>query len=445
MSDQTKANRQALSLDNTFAITTAHQPNLFLGPLYTITKAISTISICRQLNEAQKTYVYVPVYIIGSEDHDKEELLQVQLFGKTYEWQTAQKGPIGSMIIDESLLELLQLFINALGSGAYALELQKIYLDSFQVGRTISQATFSMFHALLGQEGLIVLDLNQKDVKACMKKEFAAELNDHIAIKKTEEAIAFLSSTYKIQASPRDINLFLLQEGERKRIEASNDLLLELLNNQPELFSPNVMLRPLMQQKIVPSVANIGGAAEVSYWMELKALFDHFEVDFPVLIMRDVMLFLDEKSEQRWTQASLNIQDFFISEEDLKKKIARKDSNWIQIKEQALDQLKELYTSMKNQVEPIDKTLVSSIESEWVKSQKSIEFIDHKVLKAEKRKAEELLLQLEKIKAKVFFQNTLIERKENFASYYVRYGLQMFDLMLDESNVFAKKIKILVK
>jgi uncharacterized protein YllA (UPF0747 family) len=195
----------------------------------------------------------------------------------------------------------------------------------------------------------------------------------------------------------------------------------------------------------VPSVANIGGAAEVSYWMELKALFDHFEVDFPVLIMRDVMLFLDEKSEQRWTQASLNIQDFFISEEDLKKKIARKDSNWIQIKEQALDQLKELYTSMKNQVEPIDKTLVSSIESEWVKSQKSIEFIDHKVLKAEKRKAEELLLQLEKIKAKVFFQNTLIERKENFASYYVRYGLQMFDLMLDESNVFAKKIKILVK
>ncbi len=194
--------------ENGFAVTTAQQPCLFLGPLYTISKAISTIALAEQINARLKSKKVVPIYVIGSEDHDKEELLHCYLFGTKYEWETTQKGAIGAMKVDEGLLKELDKWIEAYGNLPFADELKSIYTASYKLGDSIAQSTQNLLRALLGNYGLIILDINTIDVKQAMKPIFERELKEKYAYNTLQANLDFLSKEYSVQAPPREINLF---------------------------------------------------------------------------------------------------------------------------------------------------------------------------------------------------------------------------------------------
>jgi len=441
LSDEEKKNLHLLK-ENGYAITTAHQPNLFLGPLYTITKAISAIALANKINSELNIKKVVPIFVIGSEDHDQEELLNTHLFSKKYEWTTVQKGAVGSMTIDESFIHLLNEWTNTFGNFPFANELKEIYTSSYLLNDSIAHSTAKILRRLLGQYGLIVLDLNHTEIKEVMISVFEKELTENFASHTLKSQLEYLRKEYSVQAEPRSINLFEYKNGERIRINKVDDTLIENLKSHPGNFSPNVILRPLMQQAVLPSIANIGGGAEVSYWLQLKPLFDAAKIDFPVIILRDIFSPLDKKSFDKWTENKLELFDFFISVEELKKKIALQNSNlesdFKNIEIATVEKFKEL----ENKLVTIDKSLAGSYQGELVKLQKSIEQLYSKAVKAEKKKSEDLINSLEKIKHKVFEANHLIERKENFSSYYLRYGNTWLENMIQSADPLKGEWKL---
>lgn len=428
-----KENLERLKQDG-FAVTTAHQPCLFMGPLYTITKAISTIALAQKLNKELGENKITPIYVIGSEDHDKDELLHTYLFGKKYEWQTEQQGSVGGMKIDSLLLQLLDEWMNSFGNLPFANELKEIYRSAYTQGNTITQSTQSILRSLFASYGLIVLDLNLPEVKAMMVSVFTKELENNFSEKTLKPQLDFIAQHYTVQAPPRLINLFEYKDGQRIRIDEVDASLIEKLKNYPEKFSPNVILRPLMQQMALPSIANIGGGAEVAYWLQLKPIFDIEKIDFPVILLRDIFSPIDEKSWKKWTNEGLNEKDFFLSIDDLKKKIVLQNSSLENDFAEIEKQLIQNFSSLETIISSIDKSLIGSYESELVKLKKSLEMLYGKMIKAEKRKNEDGLNSLEKIKNKIFEGNLLIERKENFSSYYLRYGRTWLENMIAEAN-----------
>ncbi|MFN5849108.1 MAG: bacillithiol biosynthesis cysteine-adding enzyme BshC, partial [Chitinophagales bacterium] len=441
LSDKEKENINLLRT-NGFAVTTAHQPNLFTGPLYTITKAISTIALANRLNAELGKKKVVPIFVIGSEDHDKEELLHTYLFGKKFEWTTSQKGPIGSMIIDDSFIQVLHEWLGVFGTMPYAEELKAAYLSSYVLNCTIAEGFASLLKKQLGKYGLIVLDLNMREVKEVMVPVFEKELKENYSFNALKSNLEFIRENYSVQAEPREINLFEYKDGERTRIDKVNDHLIAKLKSSPERFSPNVILRPLMQQTVLPSIANLGGGAEVSYWLQLKPIFESAHVDFPVILLRDIISVLDTKSWEKWTSSGYSELDFFLPIDALKKKIALKDSDLELEFSRVEKELTIQFSSLETLMTSIDKSLQGSYESELVKLKKSLELLYGKALKAEKRKHEESIAALEKIKSKVFEDNYLIERKENFSAYYLKGGKDWVEAMIANANPLDAKWKL---
>lgn len=432
----------ALLRHSGFAITTAHQPNLFLGPLYTITKAVSTIALANKLNEALGETRVVPIFVIGSEDHDKEELLHTYLFGKKHEWVTNQQGSIGSMKIDDSFNLLLDEWLNGFGNMPYAEELTKLFQACYHQGNTIAESFGLFLKQVFGRHGLIVLDLNQKEVKHTMIPIFQKELEENYSMNSLKSNLEYLKSEYSLQAEPRAINLFEYTNGERIRIDHADQALIEKLHTHPENFSPNVILRPLMQQTVLPSIANIGGGAEVSYWLQLKPIFDEALIDFPAIILRDIFSPLDKKSFDKWTENKLNLEDFFLHTDTFRKKIVLQDSSLESDFKKIENATIGSFEAIENKLVEIDKSLAGSYQAELVKLQKSIETLYSKAVKAEKKKAEDLINSLEKIKNKVFEANYLLERKENFSSYYLKYGSAWIENMIHNADPLKGEWKL---
>lgn len=409
-------------LENGLVVTTAHQPNLFLGPMYVFTKAVSTISLANHLNGIQSECHIVPVFIIGSEDHDKEELLHMEVFGNRYEWNTHQKGAVGSMLVDESLIELLDKILVKFGDSVEAKYLKEVFRTSYQIGKTLAQAFGDMLRQLFGKHGLMVLDINIPEVKEAMQGVFLKELESQFSKKQTASTIDFLAKNYHVQAPPTDINLFEYREGERIKIKSPSEETIQRLRQSPTSYSPSVILRPLMQQIVVPSIANIGGAAEVAYWLELKPIFEEEKVDFPVILLRDIYSILDEKSWKKWKEASLDERDFFISIDEFKRKIATSNYDLEADQKEDLEEVEKLFESVKIKIKQIDASLEGTAIAESVKTRKAIEMLYGKAIKSLKNREESKIQSLEKIRNKVFEDNTLKERRENFASYYLQYG-----------------------
>ena len=264
-SDAVKSNIDALLNENTFTICTAHQPNIFTGHLYFIYKILHTVKLAKELKEQVQDYDFVPVYYMGSEDADLEELGEVNINGKTYQWKTEQKGAVGRMKIDKAFIALIDEIEGQLSVEKFGDEILVQVKKAYSIDKTIEQATFEFTNYLFADYGLVILLPDS----AVLKNEFSSiikkELAEQFSGKAVAETIAHFPTEYKVQAAGREINLFYLKDDSRERIEKVNsewsivntkikftsEEILDELKNHPERFSPNVILRPLFQEMIL--------------------------------------------------------------------------------------------------------------------------------------------------------------------------------------------------
>ena len=306
-SDKVSNNIVSLLNENTFTICTAHQPNIFTGHLYFIYKIVHAIKLADELNDTLKEDHFVPVYYMGSEDADLNELGEVTIDGEKHQWQTTQKGAVGRMKIDNAFLSLIENISLQLSNSLYGAEVMDRVRNIYTLDKTIQQATFELVNELFSNYGLIVFIPDNFLFKKACTSVFKKELTEQFSHKIIADTVAVFPSEYKIQASGRPLNLFYLKDDIRDRIEKSEQGFLvrhtniqftekEILNELalfPDRFSPNVILRPLMQEILLPNVAFIGGGGELAYWLELKKIFDIVKTPFPVLILRNSFAIID--------------------------------------------------------------------------------------------------------------------------------------------------------
>ncbi len=422
-SDMVQSNLHSLEHDKTFTVTTGHQLNIFTGPLYFIYKIITTINLAKELKAAYPDCHFVPVYWMASEDHDFEEISYFNLFGKKYTWETDQKGAVGKFR-PQSLSQVL-------GQLPEEIELfEKAYLDS----GTLANAVRYYVNELFGDQGLVVIDADHTELKALFADIISDDLFNHTANSLAEKASGQLSSLgYSSQIFPRQINFFHLNTHHRERI-VREDGVFKVLNTdirfteeeirkkfqeQPEAFSPNVVLRPLYQETILPNLAYIGGPSELAYWLQLKGIFDHYQTDFPLLVPRNFALYLDKGNLRRISKLSIQATDIFKSEAELKEmELKAASTNEMEL-DQELAQLKELFISIEEKSLAIDKSLKGFIGAMESKIFKDIENIQKRLKKAEEKNHETTLGQINSLKSKLFPNGSLQERHDNFLNFYL--------------------------
>ena len=439
---------------NSFTIATAHQLCLFTGPLYFIYKVISTIKLCSVLKKKYPEFNFIPVFWLGSEDHDFKEINHSHFQNKKIEWESGQTGAVGEMNncnIKSSISELIEYFNNYKNNNI----LNKIEMF-FSENENYSHSFIKFVHHLFSNFGLVVIDGNNSQYKKIFSSVIKEELLNSFVKNNIKKEIDYIAKKYKVQAKPRDINLFYMKANIRERISVKNNkyivnntdiffsqkTLLEELKNFPHRFSPNVVFRPLYQEFILPNLACIGGAGELAYWLQLKSSFDSQGVNFPMLLLRDMAMIIDKKTSKKLVKLSLDKKSLFLHKDLIIRKIILNSSSVDLSIENEFNILNKLFKSLLEKATNIDKNLETSVLGEQKKASKSLANIETKMLRAEKRKNELVVKQISDIKDKLFPNGILQERVYNFLPYFLEYDKEFFKILLENFNPLDSEIKI---
>jgi uncharacterized protein YllA (UPF0747 family) len=397
-----------LQNENTFTVTTGHQLNIYTGPLYVIYKLVSTINLARALKAAYPSQHFVPVYWMATEDHDFEEINHFFAFGTKYEWTTSQKGAVGRFHLSDFPRIPLR---NAIFDKAYS------------EGKTLSEAVRIYMHALFGAEGLVCLDADDARLKSLFAPIMEADLNQQVhepIVRATTEKLEALG--YKTQVAARPVNLFRLTENDRIRLEKGDSV--EMTG-----ASPNVILRPLYQEVILPNLAYIGGPAEVAYWLQLKGIFDLHQVPFPILLPRNFAIVKTQKQAERAEKLGLSLADLFQDELTLRRSfVAGRTVHQLDTASE-LKALQPILDTLAGRAKAIDSTLEASVLAEQARWTKGLERLAKKMKRAEERNQGDEVRQVLALKEALFPAGEWQERHTNFLEFATDHPEFISDLL----------------
>ncbi|MBS1636927.1 MAG: bacillithiol biosynthesis cysteine-adding enzyme BshC [Bacteroidetes bacterium] len=433
---KTMAYITSLQEQNVYTVTTGHQLCLFTGPLYFVYKILSAINLCETLQAAFPRKQFVPVYWMASEDHDFAEVNHAHVFGKTITWNSEQKGSVGEFRtegIDTVLAEMKQI----LGNAPHAEALYQVFEKAYSGQSNLADATRYLVNALFGEYGLVVLDGNSKTLKSLLKKELERDIFENLSYQQVQATNEKLAQHYKVQVNPREINVFYKSQQQRDRIVSENNTfkvlntelsftkeqIQQLISESTDSLSPNVVLRPVYQQKILPNVAYVGGPGELAYWLEYKAMFEAYGVTFPVLVPRQFVSFIDKGTHGKLTKLGLDTRAIFEPLDELVNGFVKKENTGLDI-ESYKTKLSQVFDALTQDATGIDKTLQGAVEAEKQKALNGLLAVDQKITRALKQRSETDLNQLRGIKAKLFPENTPQERYDNISQYYCKYGAE---------------------
>jgi bacillithiol biosynthesis cysteine-adding enzyme BshC len=334
--------------------------------------------------------------------------------------------------------------------------------------KTIAKATQAMLHDLFGRYGLVVLNMNEARFKQFFIPVLKAELLEQPCFKLVNEATERLNSLgFKTQATPREINLFYMMPGIRERIAPlpsphaggnpdtprfqvintgllfSEKEMLAEVESHPERFSPNVVLRPLFQEMILPNLAYIGGGGELAYWLERKPVFEHFSVPFPALVRRNSALWLDREAGKKLQKLGFSPAEFFQDTDTLIRSFIEKNAAGEVSLELEISDLKKIFDHLAVKATAIDPTLEKAVRAEEVKAIGGLEQWQSRLLRAEKQKHEVTLNQIRAGKEKYFSGGGLQERHDNFMPYLLKYGDSFIEELKKNLAPFDKGFVIL--
>ena len=452
----TDNNLRSLRDENTFTVTTGHQPCLFSGPFYFVIKILNTIKLADILNKAYPNYHFVPVYWMGAEDHDFEEVNHFRLYNKLIQWQTDQKGAVGKFStigLNKVYDELCEILNDSPNSDYLKSLFEKAYLKNQNYGT----ATRTLVNELFGNRGLVIIDGDHRQFKKVFSAIAETELQQKIAYREVSKTNKALSELGKAQVNPREINLFYLENNNRSRIIAeadhfildgqskkySLDVLLELLNKYPERFSPNVLLRPLYQEMILPNLAYIGGTGEMAYWLQLKSLFANFKATLPILLVRNSFLFLNANQAKKLDKLGLTVKDLFRDGQELIKKIVNMGDGEVSFDKEHTE-ISDAMDVLSQKAIVIDQSLNQVFAGEKQRILKSLYNLEKRAFKALKQKNEQKINQVKVLKDRLFPGGGLQERTDNFSGFYEQYGDALFDLIYDAIDPIDTRLNVLL-
>jgi bacillithiol synthase len=461
ISEATARNLDLLKQETTFTVTTGHQLNLFTGPLYFLYKIVSAINLAAELKAKYPEYDFVPVYWMATEDHDFEEISFFHLHGKKFQWNPEKSkksgGPVGEMPTN-GLEDVFELFSAEIGSTANAQQLKDWFRKAYLEHDNLADATRYLANELFKEQGLVILDAHEPELKRHYIPYIKAELfkPDYCdtVISKSE---ALEREGYKVQVNPREINLFYLNEGIRERIiekggkffvhnneiSWTREEMEGLIDSCPERFSPNVLLRPLYEEAILPNLCYIGGGGEIAYWFQLKQLFEGAGVIFPILLLRNSVLLQTEKQDQKRQKLDISLPELFLKSHELINRKVRKISNIDIDFSPQKEHLAEQFRAMYELAEKTDRSFINAVKAQEVKQLKGLDHLEKRLLKAQKRKLEDEVSRIAALQLELFPGKGLQERHHNFSEFYLEYGNNLIPVLLQNLKPLELKFDIL--
>lgn len=445
-----------LGKENTFTVCTAHQPAVFTGNLFFIYKIVHAIKLAEDLKKLFPENNFVPVFYMGSEDADLDELGHIYIEGEKIGWDTKQKGAIGRMNTKglDKMISRIEGELSVHPHGAALISMMKeCYLNS----PDIQTATLKLVHQLFGEYGLIVVIPDNPAFKKQMIAVFEDELVKQRSFSIVQKTIDAFPENFKVQAQPREINLFYLKDNIRERIERAGDewkvvdtnisfnreSLLKELNEHPERFSPNVILRGVFQETLLPDVAFIGGGGEIAYWLELKNVFENYKVPYPVLVVRNSFLIMETKWKEKLDKLRISIAGIFKPERELLNELVMRESeNQLSLAGEITD-VNTYYDKLKTVASHVDDTLTMHVAALQSRAIRPLQELEKKLLRAERRKFHIEERQLQTLKKALFPKDGLQERVNNFMPYYAKWGKEFIDVIYQHSLSLEQEFTVL--
>ncbi len=440
--DLTVKNIVSLENENTFTITTGHQLNLFTGPLYFIYKIVSTINLCKHLSKTYPKFNFVPVYWMVTEDHDFDEIRYFNYQGSKFVFEKETSGAVGTVTtqgLDKVYERICQLWPDSI----YGSQLKKLFHDAYLLHKSLTDATRFLAHQLFKDDGLVILDANDAALKRLAIPYFKEELLKQTSFKEVSKTLEQWPQEFKVQVNPREINLFYLTASSRKRILATQDgfsihdddlqfttaAMMEELDRHPERFSPNVIIRPLYQEVILPNLCYIGGGGEIAYWLELKKYFDTSQVVFPVLLLRNSAVVLSHKQHAKLLKTACTVHDLFLPSHELATTITNNVTSIpIDFTPQRV-QLQEQFKHLYDIAAQTDKSFLGAVAAQEKKQLNGLDSLEKRLLKAQKHAYKSQIDSALNLQSSLFPRGGLQERYENFAAFYLEHGMDFLEIV----------------
>lgn len=452
----TQYNIDLLRKDDTFTVTTGHQLNLFTGPLYFLYKIVSAVNLSKELKAAYPQQNFVPIYWMATEDHDFEEINFFSFRNKKIKWARESAGPVGRFST-EGLEAVLDVFSKELGLGKNAAWLTTLFEDAYIKHTNLADATRYLANELFSSEGLVIIDAHTAGLKKLFAPYVQEELLKQTSHLKVAETAALLKD-YNIQVNPREINLFYIEDTIRERIilqdgvyhinntdlKFSESEILALLESNPEKFSPNVIMRPLYEEVILPNLAYIGGGGEIAYWLELKSYFESAKVTFPMLLIRNSVLLATQKQADKLDKLGLSWADMFSKQQDL---LNKKVQSFSEFKLDFTDQkelLKKQFELLADIAAKTDASFTGAVKAQEIKQIKGLENLEKRLLKAEKRNHAEQLERIVLLQNELFPGKGLQERKANFSEFYLEFDGSLLSKLFSQLKPLEQEFNVVI-
>lgn len=448
----TAANIAALQSEDTFCITAAHQPALFTGPLYTFYKIANVINIAQKCKALYPQYNFVPVFWMGSEDHDFEELNHTFIGEKKIQFNESFSGPIGQFHTTD-WQRIIAETMTATANPTLLAAMQHILNKDI----AFVKITKAFLQLLFDQYGLVIV--NQDNF--FFKQQFSAIITDEVLNQRATNVLAdntvFLQENYHVPITLRTINFFKIDAVSRQRIVMENAVF-SVLNTtakysaqeiaadiaaNPQQYSPNVVFRPLLQEKVLPNICFVGGGGEVSYWLQLKPLFDYYQIAYPIVTLRNSYFISNNFIEKKREKYGFTYLDFFTDKNTLLKQwlIENEGENLDFSSEE--NAIEKIYAQIIAKLKLTDASLEGNAKAELQKALNGIQQIRQKVLKSAKRNNEEMENALQKIYAQLFPDGVWQERHQNLLRFSAEELKMITDFLIFAEDGFSQKIKVI--
>lgn len=463
-------NIELLRSPNTVAIVTGQQVGIFTGPLYTIYKTITALKLVEQLKAAYPEYNFVPIFWLEGEDHDFDEMNKITVLnaeaapsiieylidGKPVERNV---GAVGELVLGTGLRLFFEQIAAALPKTEFKDVVVRAFGECYSEGKNFSTAFAELMNRLFPDEGLVFINPNDRRLKMLMRPIFRSEIADYPSVSQLIiERSAELEDRYHAQIKPKAVNLFLFHKGGRYLIEPrehdfslkgtrqffSKEDLLKMVEETPELFSPNVALRPICQDTLLPTLAYIGGPAEISYFAQLSKVYKRFGLSMPIIYPRASATILEERLMKTMEKYQLDLPDLFDNPDSVNRKVVELVSE-VKVDDMftnALERVRELINEMKFGLNYIDPTLLGALETTRGKIEGHLQVLRDKAMEAQQRRHETALRQVGRVINTVFPSRNFQERELNIIHYMNKFGMDFPRFLKNtlEINLFKHQI-----
>jgi bacillithiol biosynthesis cysteine-adding enzyme BshC len=468
--EETLKNIEQLREADCIAVVSGQQAGLFTGPLYTVYKALSAVKRAGCLQ--QRNTKAVPVFWIAAEDHDFAEVAKAEFIGRDCQLKSVavssdlhrEGQPVGQVRLDESIDAVVNELFELLPASEFAADMKALVKSAWQPGRGYVESFATMMTALLGRYGLIFLDPLDPELK-----QIAAPLYSEAARRAPEIAAALEQRSTELEqagyhaqvlATANSFPLFLHDEQGRRhsvarvesgkyRTKAANqeytaEELAALAQEKPERFSPNVTLRAVVQDYLLPTIAYYGGAAEIAYFAQTAEVYRLLERPATPILLRSGLTMIERHTGRVLERYDLTLADFFEGLEPVIKRVVEEhlaaDSSKLfadteQNMNHELDRLRQ-------ELQAIDPTLADALETGRKKINYQLEGLKQRFVRAQMTRDEAAHRQLQRAFDQLYPNKDLQERHINITSLLARHGTYVIEWIFNAINLGSNEHQI---